>query len=71
MSVFQTMEAARTSAATTQGHTAVTAGNILTWTQMEDTVPADQGLYSMILYSLVMVSKDGTSDCCRLRNSVA
>ena len=58
MSVIQTMEAAQTTAATTQAPTAVTAESTLTWTQMEGTAPADRGSYRMMSQSLVMVSKD-------------
>ena len=49
------MEAAQTTAATTQAPTAVTAESMLTWTQMGGTAPADQGSYRMTTQSLVMV----------------
>ena len=61
MNALQTTEAVQTTAATTQAPTAVTADSMLTWTQMEDTAPADQGSYRMMLHSLVMVSKDRAS----------
>ena len=57
MSVIQTTEGVQTTAVTTQAPTAVTADSMLTWTQMEDTAPADQGSYRMMLHSLVMVSR--------------
>ena len=59
MSVPQTTEAVLTTAATAQAPTAVTAEGTRTWTQIEDTAPADQGSHRMTLYALVMVSKDG------------
>ena len=49
------MEAAQTTAATTQAPTAVTVDSMLTWTQMGGTAPADQDLYRMTTQSLVMV----------------
>ena len=52
------MEAAQTTAATTQAPTAVTAESMLTWTQMGGTAPADQGSYRMTTQSLVMVRKN-------------
>ena len=53
------MEAAQTTATTTQAPTAVTAESTLTWTQTEGTAPADKGSYRRMSQSLAMVSKDG------------